>query len=60
MSNEIIVKIDASKFTQQDFQIIQQLPQILQDSGGVGEFELGNLMLKITQLNEHQNELINL
>tara|TARA_R110002073_G_scaffold246764_1_gene409502 strand:- start:1343 stop:2377 length:1035 start_codon:yes stop_codon:yes gene_type:complete len=60
VSNEIIVKIDASKFTQQDFQIIQQLPQILQDSGGVGEFELGNLMLKITQLNEHQNELINL
>tara|TARA_R110002074_G_scaffold5433_1_gene26928 strand:+ start:2226 stop:3413 length:1188 start_codon:yes stop_codon:yes gene_type:complete len=60
VSNEIVVKIDASKFTQQDFQIIQQLPQILQDSGGVGEFELGNLMLKITQLNEHQNELINL
>tara|TARA_R110000851_G_scaffold268588_1_gene421333 strand:- start:1045 stop:2232 length:1188 start_codon:yes stop_codon:yes gene_type:complete len=60
VSNEIIVKIDASKFIQQDFQIIQQLPQIIKDSGEIGNFELGNLEVSINGTIEYQNDLISL
>ena len=58
LNNEILVTIDRNTFTQQDFQIIQQLSEIIQDSGEIGEFELGNLKIKITTLNEYQNDLI--
>ena len=58
LNNEIVVTIDRNTFTQQDFQIIQQLSEIIQDSGEIGEFELGNLKIKITALNEYQNDLI--
>ena len=58
--NEILVTIDGSKFPQQDFQIIQQLSAIIQESGEVGEFELGNLSIEIIKMNEYQNDLINL
>ena len=60
LENEIIVKIDASKFTQQDFQIIQQLPQIIKDSGEIGNFELENLKVNINENVEYQNDLISL
>ena len=58
--NEILVQIDGNTFNQQDFQIIQQLSDIIKDSGQVGEFELGNLFISITQMNEYQNDLIKL
>ena len=38
--NDIIVEFDAKNFTQQSFQLIQQLPEIIHQSGDVGEFEL--------------------
>jgi glycosyltransferase involved in cell wall biosynthesis len=60
LNNEIIVTIDKETFTQQDFQIIQQLPEIIKDSGEVGKFQLGNLFIEIKQMNEYQNNLIKL
>ena len=57
-NNEILVTIDGSKFTQQDAQIIQQLSDIIKDSGEPGEFELGNLKITIIQLNTYEKELI--
>jgi hypothetical protein len=60
LSNDIIVKIDRLTFSQQDFQVIQQLPQIIKDSGQIGRFEIGNLVIEINQMNEYQNQLINL
>ena len=57
-NNEILVTIDGNKFTQQDFQIIQQLSEILKDSGEIGGFQLGNLFIDIIQMNEYQNTLI--
>ena len=60
LDNEIIVKIDRNTFNNQDFQIIQQLPGIIKDSGEVGEFEIGNLYIKINALTEYQNDLIKL
>ena len=45
-------------FNQQDFQIIQQLGDIIKDSGEIGRFQLGNLVIEIIQINEYQNKLI--
>ena len=58
--NEILVEIDGNIFNQQDFQILHQLPEILQDSGEAGEFEMGNLKITIISLTEQQHKLIHL
>ena len=55
---DIIVEVNGNTFNQQDFQIIQKLNDIIKDSGEIGEFELGNLKIKINSLKEYQNELI--
>ena len=57
-NNEILVTIDGSKFSQQDFQIIQQLPEILKDSGEIGSFELANLHIDVIQINTYEKDLI--
>ena len=56
--NEILVEIDANKFTEQDYNYLQQLPPIINDSGEPGEFELGNLKIEIIKLNTYEKELI--
>ena len=56
--NEILIEIDGDKFTEQDFNYIQQLPPIIHDSGEPGEFELGNLNITINSLNTYEKELI--
>jgi FkbM family methyltransferase len=60
LENEIIVEIDKDTFTNQDFQIIQNLSEIIKDSGDIGKFQLGNLIIEIKQMNEYQNFLIKL
>ena len=55
---DIIVEIDGNNFAQQDFQYVTQLNEIIKDNGEIGEFELGNLKIKINSLNEYQNDLI--
>lgn len=55
---DIIVEIDGQSFNQQDFQILQQLNDIIKDSGEIGEFKLGNLKITINSLQEYQNDLI--
>jgi len=57
-NNEIIVSINGNKFTSQDFQIIQQLGEIIKDSGQIGKFKLNNLTIEIFKMNEYQNDLI--
>ena len=56
-NNEILVTIN-EKFEQHDFQYIQQLSEILANSGEKGEFELGNLKIEIFQLNTYEKDLI--
>ena len=58
-NNEILVEMDGRTLNNDDFKIIQQLAKIIQDSGEVGRFTLGNLNIEIVQMNEYQNELIN-
>jgi hypothetical protein len=55
---DIIVEIDGNIFTQQDFNLIQQLNDIIKENGEIGLFELGNLKIKINEIKEYQNDLI--
>ena len=57
-TNHILVEIDGNSVTQQDYQIIQQLSEIVSDSGEIGGFKLGNLKIKITNLETFENTLI--
>jgi len=59
-NNEILVTIDGNKFTQQDFQYIQQLSEILADSGEPAfHSELGNLIVEIFEkMNTYEKGLI--
>ena len=56
--NDIVVAIDGNTFTQTDFQYIQQLSEILQDSGQPGTFKLGNCQITIASLIARESELI--
>lgn len=56
--NDIIVEFDMKQFTQQSFNIIQQLPEIIKESGEIGSFELDIFKITINSLIEYQNDLI--
>ena len=58
LENDIVVEFDMKKFDQQSFSIIQQLPEIIKESGEVGEFELGVFKITINSLTEYQKDLI--
>ena len=57
--SDIVVRMDGNTLAQDDFKLIQQLPKIIQDSGEVGKFNLGNLELIINVMKEYQHTLIN-
>jgi hypothetical protein len=57
--NDIVVRIDGRTFDGDDFIYIQQLSEIIKDSGMPGNFELGHMSININSLNELQNNLIN-
>ena len=59
-NNEILVTIEGNIFNQQDFEYIQQLSEILANSGEIGSFELGNLHIDVIQINTYEKELIKL
>jgi hypothetical protein len=56
--NDVVIEIDARLFNQTDFGNLSNIGMILADSGDAGEFKLGNLSFKITELEEKQQELI--
>jgi len=55
---DVVVKLDCNKLTQEDFNIITMLPKIIKDTNEVGKFQIGNLDIEIFSLKENQNELI--
>jgi glycosyltransferase involved in cell wall biosynthesis len=57
---EVLVEVDGTTFTEQDFKYVQQLSEIIKDSGFIGAFQLGNLFINIIQMNEYQANLITL
>jgi hypothetical protein len=57
-NNDILVEFDADQINQEDFVVIQQLAEIIKDSGSIGTFQIGNLKITINSLTEYQNDLI--
>ena len=58
LCNDVLVKFDASKLTQPSFNILMQLPEIIANSGEVGEFELDIFEIKIRTLNIYEDQYI--
>lgn len=65
-NNEILLTVDSTNFSQQDYQYIQQLSQILDNDNELREevlpckFSLGNLEIEIFKLNTYEKELVKL
>ena len=57
--NDVVVRFDASKLNNDNFQIIVKLSEILQQSGEVGEMELDIFKFEIKKLKTYEKELIN-
>ena len=57
--NDILVEFDGRELTPTQFQYIAQLSEILDDSGSVGEMELGIFKITINKLDTYEEELIN-
>lgn len=56
--DDIIVYVDGLTFSGNDYNIIIQLNDIIKDSGEIGEFELGNLKIKINKIEDISKDLI--
>ena len=56
--NDIVVYIDCSKLNQQNFQMLTQLPEILEQQGEIGEFELDTFTVKVKNLFTYEKELV--
>jgi hypothetical protein len=56
--NDIIVTIDRKTFTDYDYQLIQNLSAIIQDSGEPGTFRLNNLDITIISKESYVSDLI--
>ena len=55
---DIFIRINGNTFNNQDYAMIQQFSEIIQDSGEIGEFELGNLKITVNSLKTYENNLI--
>jgi hypothetical protein len=56
--DDIVVEVDAKRMTQQDAAYIFMLPNIIQESGDLGTFRLGNLQITINHLQTYEKTLI--
>jgi len=56
--NDIILEFDGSKFTQNSYNIIQTLSEIITESGEVGTFELDCFKITINNMQTYEKNLI--
>ena len=56
--NDVVIRFDASKLNQSNFQILVNLSEILQQSGEVGEMELEIFEFYINKLDTYEKDLI--
>lgn len=56
--NDIIVEFDRNNFTQNSYNIIQQLSDIITESGEIGIFELDCFKITINNLETYEKDLI--
>jgi glycosyltransferase involved in cell wall biosynthesis len=58
--NDIIVEFDATLLNQDAFMMLTQLPEIIEESGEIGEFELDIFKINIRALNTYEHDLIHI
>ena len=60
VDNDILIELDCTRLTQQDFTNIQKLPAIISNDKelGSGTFTLGNLNITINNIKTYERELI--
>jgi glycosyltransferase involved in cell wall biosynthesis len=58
--NDIVIEFNAASLTNENIQLLQQLPNIIKESGEVGKFELDIFTIEINHLEEYTNDLIKL
>ena len=56
--NDIVVTIDGKRFGNNEYYLIQQLTEIIKDSGEPGTFQLGTLQISIVSLTATESNLI--
>jgi hypothetical protein len=56
--NDIVIEFDATKLTNENFQLLQQLSEIIHESGEIGEFELDIFKITINSLETYEHTLI--
>lgn len=57
-NNDVVVKFDGKQLTNQSFQLLIQLPDIIAESGEVGDFELGIFKVSIYSTERYEQKLI--
>jgi GT2 family glycosyltransferase len=57
-TNSILIEFDATQLNQNNFQLLQQLPQIILESGGLGTFELDIFKIDISVTDRLERYLI--
>lgn len=57
---DIVVEADGIHFDQESLTLIQNINDIIHQSGGIGKFELGKLTIFIDKLEQSTSELINI
>ena len=58
LDNDIIVEFDLTELHQEEFEVLLILPEIIKDSGKVGEFTIGIFNIKINKIQTYEKELI--
>ena len=58
--NDIVVEFDATRLTNENFKLLQQLPSIIKESGEIGKFELDIFTIEVNHMEEYTNNLIKL
>lgn len=58
--NDILVQFDGSKLTQESFNILTQLPEIISQSGEIGDFELDIFKISICSTETYEHNLVTL
>lgn len=56
--NDIVVTFDGRMFSNESFRIIQNLPDIISESGEIGTFELDCFTITINSMNTYEKDLI--
>ena len=58
LDNDIIVEFDVNKLNQERYDMLIMLPEIIKDSGKIGEFTLEIFEIKIKSLKTYEKELV--